>query len=92
MDTEQQQINARTSVIPTVGEEIMGGTKAEMQTAIDEALEILSEAYTPETSREDLAEAVGRALAVLESDGDSDSDDEDDDGDEDSDEDSDDLD
>ena len=64
----------------------MTGTKAEMQQAIDEAMEILNEAYTPESRREDLAEAVGRALAVLESDEDSDSDDdEDDDGDEDSD-------
>lgn len=61
-------------------------TKPEMQQAVDEAVEILNEAYTPESSREDLAEAVGRVLSVLESDGDSGSDDdEEDDGDEDSD-------
>jgi len=55
-------------------------TNAEMQQTIDEAVEILNEAYAPESSREELAEAVGRVLAVLESGGDSDSD-EDDDGD-----------
>lgn len=61
-------------------------TKPQMQQVIDEASEILNEAYTPETSREDLAEAVGQVLSVLESDGESGSDeDAGDDGDEDSD-------
>ena len=45
-------------------------TKAELREGIDEALEILNEAYTPESSREDLAQAVGRALNALEVDDD----------------------
>ena len=54
-------------------------TKADLQDCIDQAIQILSDAYTPEGSREDLAAAVGDALATLEGD----SGDEDEDADED---------
>ena len=55
-------------------------TKDDLQDCIDQATQILEDAYTPEASREDLAMAVGDALAAL--DGDLD---EDDDGDDDED-------
>jgi hypothetical protein len=55
-------------------------TKAELQDCIDQAVQILQDAYQPESSREDLAGAVGNALDVLEGNGDED---EDDDGDDD---------
>ena len=54
------------------------GTKAELSDAIDEAVGILNDAYTPEATREQLAEAIGDALDVLNGD---DSDDSDDDSD-----------
>jgi hypothetical protein len=41
------------------------GPKTSLQDQIDDAIDILDEAYAPETTREDLAEAVGRALDVL---------------------------
>ena len=41
-------------------------TKAELEEAIGEAVEVLTGAYSPESSREDLAEAAGKALNVLE--------------------------
>ena len=41
-------------------------TKAELEEAIDEAVEVLTGAYAPESSREELAGAVGKALNVLE--------------------------
>ncbi len=41
-------------------------TKAELEEAIGEAVEVLTGAYAPESSREDLAGAVGKALNVLE--------------------------
>jgi hypothetical protein len=44
-------------------------TKDDLQDAIDQATQILSEAYAPESSREDLAAAVGDALDVLSGDG-----------------------
>lgn len=37
----------------------------DLQDTIDEATSILEDAYTPEASREDLAEAIGQALDVL---------------------------
>jgi hypothetical protein len=40
-------------------------TKADLQDTIDQAISILDDAYTPEVSREDLAEAVGSALETL---------------------------
>ena len=42
-----------------------GPTKSDLQAQIDEAIDILDEAYAPETTREDLADAVGRALDTL---------------------------
>jgi len=53
-------------------------TKADLQDAIDEAVSILTQAYVPEASREDLASAVGDALSVLQGDEDGDVDDADD--------------
>ncbi len=41
-------------------------TKAELEEGIGEAVEVLTGAYSPESSREDLAEAAGKALNVLE--------------------------
>jgi hypothetical protein len=55
-------------------------TKSDLQDQLDEIERILSDAYQPESSREDLASAVGAALSVIEGDGD-DEDDSDDDGD-----------
>ena len=40
-------------------------TKADLQDTIDQAIGVLADAYTPEVSREDLAEAVGNALEIL---------------------------
>jgi hypothetical protein len=42
-----------------------GPSKAELQDTIDDAIEALNNAYTPEASREDLAAAVGEALDIL---------------------------
>jgi len=58
---------------------IMAKRKTELEQAQDdigEVKDILQDAYTPESSREDLAEAIGKALAALE---DYESDDDDDD-------------
>jgi hypothetical protein len=41
------------------------GTKAELSDAIDEAVGVLNEAYTPEATREELASAIGEALDIL---------------------------
>lgn len=60
-----------------------GTSKADLQDQIDRAIDLLDDAYAPESSREDLAEAVGSALDILR--GDDDSDDEDDDSDDDQD-------
>ena len=54
-------------------------TKADLQDCVDQATQILTHAYVPEASREDLAAAIGDALAALE--GDLNGDDEDDEGD-----------
>lgn len=55
-----------------------GTTKTDLQDQIDNAIEALSDAYTPESSREDLAAAVGSALDILNGETDDDSDDDDD--------------
>lgn len=63
----------------------MAKRKTQLEEAHDdigEVKEILQEAYTPESSREDLAEAIGKALATLE-DYKSDEDEEEEEGDED---------
>jgi hypothetical protein len=59
-------------------------TKNELQDAVDQAIDILCAAYTPEASREDLAGAVGDAIDVLSGENGGD-DDQDDDGDDDDD-------
>jgi hypothetical protein len=57
-------------------------TKADLQDCVDQATQILTDAYVPEASREDLAEAIGEALAALEGDtGDEEDDDDDSDDD-----------
>jgi hypothetical protein len=56
-----------------------GPTKADLQDQIDSAIEALEEAYTPESSREDLAEAVGGALDILRGDDEDDTDEDEDD-------------
>ena len=58
-------------------------SKVELQDAVDQAVDILCAAYTPEASREDLAGEVGDAIDVLsgENDGDDDQDDDIDDDD-----------
>ena len=40
-------------------------SKTDLQDQIDEAISILDDAYEPESTLEDLAEAVGSALDVL---------------------------
>ena len=55
-------------------------TKAELEDCVDNATQILTDAYVPEASREDLAAAIGDALDALSGE---DSGDEDDDGDDD---------
>lgn len=42
-----------------------GTTKADLEDQIEEAVDILDDAYAPESSREDLAEALGKALDIL---------------------------
>ena len=43
----------------------VAGSKTSLQDQIDDAIDILDDAYAPETTREDLAEAVGHALDIL---------------------------
>ena len=40
-------------------------TKADLQDQMDRAIEVLDDAYTPEASREELAQAIGQALDIL---------------------------
>jgi hypothetical protein len=63
-------------------------TKADLQDVCDEVQDILTDAYTPEASREELAAAIGDALDLLEN---GPTDDTDTDGDDDSDDDTDDA-
>jgi len=42
-----------------------GMTKADLEDSVDQALDILQAAYTPEASREELAAAVGDAIDAL---------------------------
>jgi hypothetical protein len=49
-------------------------TKSELQEMVDNVAAVLNEVYTPETTREDLAAAVGEALDILNGDDDSDAD------------------
>ena len=43
----------------------MMATKSELQEQVDQAAAVLNEAYTPESTREELATAVGEALDIL---------------------------
>ena len=54
-------------------------SKADLQDQIDQAIDVLDDAYAPESTREDLATAVGSALDILRGneDTDDDSDDQD---------------
>jgi hypothetical protein len=61
-------------------------TKTELQETIDDAIDTLNGAYTPEATREELATAVGEALDILNGEEDEDSDDDSGDSDEDEDE------
>ena len=54
-----------------------GTSKADLQDQIDQAIDVLDDAYAPESTREDLATAVGSALDILRGDADSDDDSED---------------
>jgi hypothetical protein len=58
-----------------------GITTSDLQETIDQACDVLNEAYTPEASREDLASAVGQALEILSGDDDQGDDDDDQDDD-----------
>lgn len=51
-----------------------GTSKAIVEDQVDRAIDVLDQAYAPESSREDLAEAVGSALDILRGDDDSDED------------------
>jgi len=53
-----------------------GTTTSDLEDVIDQAIDVLEDAYAPESTREDLAEAIGSALDILRGD---DSDDFDDD-------------
>ena len=52
-------------------------TKADLENCVDQAIDILDAAYTPESSREDLAAAVGDALDALQGNGGDEDDDDD---------------
>jgi hypothetical protein len=56
-------------------------TKDDLQDCIDQATQILEDAYQPETSREDAMAAIGDALDALGGDSDADEDDDSDDDD-----------
>ena len=40
-------------------------TKADLQDQIDQAIDVLEEAYQPESTREDVVEALSNALDIL---------------------------
>ncbi len=54
-----------------------GNSKADLQDRIDQAIDVLDDAYAPETTREDLAAAIGSSLDILRGESDDDSDDRD---------------
>ena len=54
-------------------------TKTDFEDMIDQAIDVLDDAYAPESTREDLAEAIGSALDILRGESDDDDDDGDDD-------------
>jgi len=54
-------------------------SKADLQDQIDQAIDVLSDSYVPESTREDLAQAIGTALDILQGDSDEDDDEDEDD-------------
>lgn len=54
-----------------------GNNKADLQDRIDQTIDVLDDAYAPETTREDLAAAIGSALDILRGEADDNSDDRD---------------
>ena len=50
-------------------------TKADLADIVDQVTQLLEDVYTPESSREELASAVGTALDILEGNGDEDDED-----------------
>jgi hypothetical protein len=59
-----------------------GPSKADLQDQLDQIADLLSDAYDPESTREDLAAAIGDALDIAngeDTDDDDDADDQDDD-------------
>jgi hypothetical protein len=54
-------------------------SKIELQGRIDNAIDLLDDAYAPESTREDLAQAVGKALDILKGEDEDESDDDEDD-------------
>jgi hypothetical protein len=54
-------------------------SKTDLQDQIDQAIDVLDDAYAPESTREDLAEAIGSALDILRGESEDDDDDSDDD-------------
>jgi hypothetical protein len=67
----------------TMATRTSGPTKADLQEQIDSAIETLADAYLPETTREELAAAVGDALTTLRGEDEDDDTDDDDDADDD---------
>lgn len=55
-----------------------GPSKRDLEEILDRAIETLDEAYTPEWTREELAEAVGKALDILRGEDEEEEEDEDD--------------
>jgi hypothetical protein len=75
--------NSRRRRTVANGNENDAMSKGDLQDCIDRATQILTDAYTPEASREELAAAVGDALDALSGDYDEDADDDSDDDDQD---------
>jgi hypothetical protein len=71
----------RRFIMPTEATTV---TKADLQDQIDQAIDVLDDAYQPESTRESLAEAIGNALDILRGEDDEDEDDDDLDTDDDS--------
>ena len=54
-------------------------TKQDLQDQIDQAIDVLDDAYAPESTREDLAEGIGTALDILRGESEDETDESDDD-------------
>jgi hypothetical protein len=58
--------------MPRLANHTAAPSKADLQDTIDSAIEILADAYEPESTREELAESVGSALRTLRDEGEDD--------------------